>query len=550
MRRATSTLLVATLIATVALSAFTSIFVLSQKRASTSVAGLDRIIDYVHEHEVTRLATIIHGGLVLLKNLGSKPVELEYLVVLDDVVKIIKLSSRDPCRSLGVDAECSYHVGRGSLLLAITKSGVLLFPERIELEAPPSEATVIIPIVFSFRNLDELGKEFDIDPELIAKPYPGGSGKRGINGTHVLILPRGREDEYFNENVTTACKGSKDNRVPFGVLVVGYDPSWLKERLSNPATPPRFSILLAGPKMTGQEKLCTSKNVLPLTQQGFRVKIHNFTGTIRIFDDRGNVMACSSSYPGVCGNIASAVGVWYYGTVLNWSVYIDGIAGYLGYYQRAPSGRGQSSSYEPYIFLGDIDGNGVVDIIFITEDAYYGSSSKINDAKNVDEKYLVDYSTEPLKLVLLRVGYELGSPDGSIDGSKYAGIALYLNLIFHDNSHPDENQLEDIDRTDWVLRILLVDERGNEYIIREYRYQEICNYHQTLVTNTDRSKYFTKVSQSVYIPIPSSGKYWVVIAIQDPYNYEYYYYNRKYYYKNDADITVGIEIIGVVPFMR
>ncbi|MEM1961921.1 MAG: hypothetical protein QXY48_05530 [Sulfolobales archaeon] len=541
MRRAISTLLAVTLIAAVALSTFTSIFILSQRRASTSVAGLDRILDYVHQHEVTRLAAVVLGEVIRLKNLGSKPVELEYLVVLDDAVRVIKLSSGDPCESLGVDAECSHHVGRGNLLVAITKSGVLVFPEKIEFEAPPSEATVIIPIVFSFRNLNDLGKEFDIDPELIAKPYPGGSGKRGITGKTVLILPRGREDEYFNEYVTTACKGTKDNRVPFGVLVVGYDPSWLKEQLTNSTAPPRFSILLSGPKMTGQEKLCTSKEVLPLTEQGFRVKIHNFTGTIRVFDESGNVIACSSSTPGVCDNIASAVGVWYYGTVLKWSVYIDGVASYLGYYQRAPSGQGQSVSYEPYLFLGDIDGNGVVDIIFISEDAHYGSVSAINDTDD-----LSDYSTEPLKLVLLRVGYELGYPDGSIDGSKYAGVTLYLNLIFHDNSYPDESQLNDIDRTDWVMRILLVDEKGNEYIIREYRYQEICNYHQTLVTNTDRSKYFTKVSQSVYIPIPSSGKYWIVVAIQDP----YYFEKSGSYYINDADITVGIEIIGVVPFMR
>lgn len=542
MKRGISALLTVTILSAVALSVFTTAYMLSQRRATTSITGLDKLTDYVHHHEVTKLAMVVAGDIVSLKNLGSKPVELEYLVLLvDDTVVVRSLSDTDACRLMDVDEMCIASKSRGNVIAAITRSGVLVFPERVELQTSPGEATLVIPITFSFRNLDEMGEELDIDPELIAKPYPGGGGKRGIGGRTVLMLPRGREDEYLNELVSTDCPGVKEARVRFGVLVVGYDPSWVKENASGIRTTPRYSIMFAGPPMPG-EKICTSRETIPLTQQGFRVKVSNFTGTIRVFDSGGRLLACSSSTPGECGNTRSAIGVWYYGLNLGWRVYIHGRAGYLGYYQRSPAGQGQEASYEPYIFLGDIDGNGLVDIVFITEDAYYGDRSALNEQRDD----LVDYSTEPLRLALLRVGYELGYPDGWIDGSRYAGIVLYMNLVFHDNSHPDETQLEDIDRTDWVLRILLVDQHGNELVIREYRYQEICNYHKTVVWDLLRDNYFAKISQSVYIPIPGPGKYRVVVAIQDPYNFE----RIGSGWRNDAEVTVGIEIIGVVPLLR
>ncbi|MCX8185485.1 MAG: hypothetical protein N3E43_07020, partial [Sulfolobales archaeon] len=75
-----------------------------------------------------------------------------------------------------------------------------------------------------------------------------------------------------------------------------------------------------------------------------------------------------------------------------------------------------------------------------------------------------------------------------------------------------------------------------------YRYQEICNYHKTLIERPGEDNYFTKLSQSIYIPIPPRGRYRVVIAIQDPYS--------SLGNQNDADITIGIEIIGVLPLSR
>ncbi len=546
MRRGLSTLLAATLVSAVALAAFASLYALSQRRALTSVSGLERLSEYVHQHEVTRLAIVVTGSVAHVRNLGNKPVELEHLVLLltDGSLRVVRLSEGDPCWRLDVDGTCSLGLEEGLPVVAVTRSGVIVYPERVEMVVPTGEAALIIPITFPFASLSEFAEEFGVSQDLVNKPYPGrsGDGKRGVSGETLLILPRGRESEYFNELVSTDCPGSKDARTPFGVLVVGYDPNWVLENKTSPGRPPRFSIMFTGPQMPG-ERICTRKETLPLTQQGFRIKILNFTGTIRIYDSKGGILACSSSTPGECGSARSALGVWYYGIDLGWSVYFHGIAGYLAYYQRAPSGQAeaQESSYEPYLFLGDVDGNGVVDLLFVTEDAYYGDRTKINDSKD-----LVDYSTVPLRLKLLRVGRALGYPDGSVDGSRFAGIILYVNLLFHDNSHPDERQLEDNDRTDWVMRILLVDGQGNEYVVREYRYQEICNYHKTLVRDVHRDNYFVKISQSVFVPIPSSGRYWIAIELRDP----YYLERRDGYYINDADLTVGIEIIGVLPLAR
>ncbi|MEM4040968.1 MAG: hypothetical protein QXM83_04015, partial [Ignisphaera sp.] len=284
----------------------------------------------------------------------------------------------------------------------------------------------------------------------------------------------------------------------------------------------------------------------------------NYTGVIQI--KKGNtIIACSSTVPSGCSGIAlPAIGAWYYGTTdksINLRIYLNGFATYVARFMRMASDQSVTgeSSYYPYLFIGDIDGNGLNEIIFITEDAYYGDSSRINDMYGNDD--LSDWTTVPLTLKLLQIGRALGSDDGSIDGSVYSGVVLYMNIFFHDNSHPDENQLEDIDRTDWVLRILLIDRDNNEYIVREYRYQEICNYHKTRVTDFGRDNYFVKISQSIYVPLPSTGRYWIAVAFQDSYSYERRYYGtrpgqRNVYFINDVDFTVGLEFIGVVPFYR
>lgn len=546
--RGISTLLVSFIISIAILSVFTYIFI---NMAASMYSGLLRfrnVVRYSQLHEVSQLVVDRTIDRVYIFNLGPSDIAIDQVIVIDQADRIEAKKIFELCNSSLIPVYTVAACDPGYEYIAVvTLDGAIIYPRtpirRIyQLRA---NATYIIPITFSIKNPEYLRTEFDVDLRLIAKPYTRERANinfRGIKSDKLILLPPGQESEFYNAGVLTESSG-----LAFGAVVIGYDPSWIAEKTvnQNSNTPPRFTVLIAGPGFTGAERITIDRRVYTLSGNGFRILINNFSGVIQI--KRGNsVIACSSSTPNQCSGVSlPAIGSWYYGTTdsnLNLRIYLNGTASYLAKFMRMASGNSPTgeTSYYPYLFIGDFDGNGVNDVIFITEDAYYGGSSSTNDWYRNDD--LSDWSTAPLVLRLLQVGKSLGSPDGSIDGRTFASIALYMNIFFHDNSHPDENQLEDIDRTDWVLRILLVGEDGSEYIVREYRYQEICNYHKTYITDFGRDNYFVKLSQSIYVPIPSSeGRYWVAIAFQDPYGTGS---------RNDADITVGVEFIGAIPFFR
>jgi len=545
--RGVSTLLASFTISMAVLIVISYLAVQVAVSALRSSGAIGSVVRYVQAYERSNLVFSIGPDAVTISNLGPKDVVIDRIVVYDlSSNRVVALDPLELCSSRVVEVyrEISCRAAGYEYLALITAEGVVVYPQ-VAVPKPTyvPEATYILTVVFSISNPEELSAEFDAPPELVSKPYtrqfPGVI--RGIRSDKLLLLPPGREYECYNELAQTDSEG-----LAFGVLVVGYDPSWIKERELNPSTssPPRFTIMIAGPAFTGQEKIWICGRSINLAGNGFRILINNFTGVIRILKG-GTTVACSASNPADCSGVSlPAIGFWYYGTTdreLNLRVFLSGTAGYVARFLRMASGNSPTgeSSYYPYLFVGDVDGNGVADLVFITEDAYYGDWSRINDYYGNDD--LSDWSTEPLVLKLLSIGRGLGSRDGSVDGSKYSGLLLYLNVFFHDNSHPDEQQLEDVDVTDWVLRVLLIDEQNNTYVIREYRYQEICNYHKTRIAAFGLDNYFVKISQSIYIPLPTGGRYWVAIAFQDPY---------KTGPRNDADIAVGVELIGVLPFYR
>lgn len=544
--RGISTLLVSFIISIAILSIFIYIFINMVASMYSGFLHFRNVVRYSQLHEVSQLVVDRTIDRVYIFNLGPSDIAIDQVIVIDQASRIEAKKVFELCNSSLIPVYTVAACDPGYEYIAVvTLDGAVIYPrtpvKRIyQLRA---NATYIIPIIFSIKNPEDLRTEFDVDLRLIAKPYTNADIRfRGIKSEKLILLPPGQESEFYNARVSTGSSG-----LAFGVVVIGYDPSWIIEKTANQNsdTPPRFTVLIAGPGFTGTEKITINRREYTLSGNGFRILINNFSGVIQI-KHRDSVIACSSSIPNQCSGVPlPAIGPWYYGTTdsnLNLRIYLNGTASYLARFMRMASGNSPTgeTSYYPYLFIGDFDGNGINDVIFVTEDAYYGGSSSINDRYGNDD--LSDWSTTPLILRLPQVGKSLGSPDGSIDGKTFAGIALYINIFFHDNSHPDENQLEDIDKTDWLLRILLVDEDGNEYIVREYRYQEICNYHKTYITDFGKDNYFVKLSQSIYVPIPSSeGRYWVAIAFQDPYATGP---------RNDADITVGVEFIGAIPFLR
>lgn len=545
--RGISTLLISFIISITILSIFTYILINLATSIYSGSLHFRNIVRYSQLHEVSQLIMNRTIDMVYMFNLGPSDIVIDQIIVIDQANRIEAKKSFELCSSSLIPVYTAIACDPGYEYIAVvTLDGAVIYPQTPIKKIYPlrANATHIIPITFSINNLEKLQTEFDVDLKLIAKPYTkdrANIGYRGIKSEKLILLPPGQESEFYNAIVSTDDRG-----LAFGVVAIGYDPSWIMEKTINQSsdTPPRFTILISGPAFTGTERITINRRTYTLSGNGFRILINNFSGVIQI--KRGNnIIACSSSIPNQCSGVSlPAIGSWYYGTTdsdLNLRIYLNGTAGYLAKFMRMASGESPTgeTSYYPYLFIGDVDGNGINDIVFITEDAYYGSSSSINDRYRNDD--LSDWSTAPLILKLLQVGRSLGSSDGSIDGKKFAGITLYVNIFFHDNSYPDENQLEDIDRTDWVLRILLIGEDGSEYIVREYRYQEICNYHKTRITDFERDNYFVKLTQSIYVPIPSSSRYWVAIAFQDPYGTGP---------RNDSDITIGVEFIGAIPLFR
>jgi len=563
MKRAVSSLILGFLISTIMLSILMYIFMDIQRYRAAYTSSYENIAKYISRYSDINIDVTTFGGTVIIRNMGLRDTAIEYLVLeKNNGIQINKtFIALSPGNIISID------LGSWNLVSIVTSDGMVFHPSKQNVETPRTDVVPVTSITFNnIRYTDDLTEEFGVPPNMVSTAYT--RDRRdiyGMTGERLLLLPAGQQQGIWNSS-TPFSVYTDDSGIRFGVAVIGYDPIWVAKNASGIKTPPQFRIMIAGPAFTGQDKIYIDRTN-PLTGgRGFRLFINNFTGVIKICRGEcssSNVIACSSSLPGYCGNAArNATGFWYYGSTdsdLNLRLYINGLATYAAYYMRISSdqaGVGETS-YNPYLFIGDIDGNGLSDIVFVTEDAYYGSYNSIDDY--YDNNDLSDWSTVPLRLVLLQVGRSLGSIDGSIDGSQYAGVYLLLNIFFHDNSYPDEQQLQDIYRTDWVLRVVLVGEDGSTYIVREYGYPELCNYHKTRITDFIDDNYFVKISQSIYVSIPPTGRYWIAIEFQDPYSKELVPIEYRYpgggrrrvnFSYNDVDVTVGIEFIGAIAFLR
>jgi len=285
---------------------------------------------------------------------------------------------------------------------------------------------------------------------------------------------------------------------------------------------------------------------------GYRIKILNFSGVIELYNcTTHKVIACSPPTSPECINAhvsRRALGVWYYGYANSLCFNMSGYASQVLIFE--PSDSEGYTTYYPYIYLGDVDGDGLVDFMVVTESVGYGSVSKIDDSYDNGWSY-IDMSTAssiPLTLYI-NLSALTGYRNGAIPGALYSGIYLFINFWFHDDSYPDTEQLNDNPDTRILLRVVLINASNPSDVIdiRDYAYQEVANYHQTLIWNvSEGALYYSKLSQLIYVPIPPKGVWRLAIQIQDP----YYEEKSDDSYVDDADFTIGIEIMGVILLYR
>ncbi|MEM1721093.1 MAG: hypothetical protein QXX89_02705 [Ignisphaera sp.] len=206
-------------------------------------------------------------------------------------------------------------------------------------------------------------------------------------------------------------------------------------------------------------------------------------------------------------------------TFNNSALVLRGRADRIEIYVRS---TGSESSYNPYIMLMNTDkSSGSAGILFTSIDRTRGNITTRNEG--VDS--LLDYSTQAL--VLVYRDYVVSNYDSS-------AVVIAVNYRFHDNEGSDATGIS-VDRP--IMLVGLVDENGAIYSYRSYTFRELTRYEDTYPPTAQAQ------SSLVFIPLPpretGEKKFYVFIAIQDP-----YHYNGNL---DDLDFTLYIESLSILP---
>jgi len=274
----------------------------------------------------------------------------------------------------------------------------------------------------------------------------------------------------------------------------------------------RYNILIVGSRALGgtTNSISVAGSNYDLSRAGFyryRIKIINFTGSIRL----GNTNVGRGIYP--C----------YINQSTTCSLTLSGSADRVLIYTNSSRARWDVVGLEPYYSVGDLDGNGYPEYIFATQDFNVGGSSSVNDRISSYNVNVVDYSVAPLRIVFR---------DLPIDSNRYANAIVSLRLFYWDNSQDD---ISDNDNR-VILRVGLYDPSSRSFVYStSLSYYELCRYRSVKPFSVS---YIVKDFLLYVPPSPSDKTYYVAIEVVDPYSISG---NR-----NDADIILGIEYIGVV----
>ncbi len=197
---------------------------------------------------------------------------------------------------------------------------------------------------------------------------------------------------------------------------------------------------------------------------------------------------------------------------------------------------GQTSGLEAYTAFLDTDGNGMTEMIFMTEDAYTGNEDSWDDWYT--SRYL--YAPGLGGLVwnegvgcldrTLNVAYLKFLNEYAVNGSQIVEVSIQIRYTFHDNAGSDVNDVRD--PMAFLMTFRLVDDEGNVYSTSDYIYQQLQNLEDTWPPNTNW------VSDSVFLLVPNENRlFYVVFGFNDP-----YWWDSQ---GNDPDFTIAIEWLGM-----
>jgi len=500
---------------------------------------------YIEKSASTQLSIRVSGATTIITNQGSGALSLRYVfyVIGDKLYPLYLSDANSNCTHVMTPLQnCVINQALTDIKAIVTSDGVVIKPDKREIIVENAYLVKMSHLPINVSTTDDLSDYFDVPRDQISIPLRGQNISNSVVGNITYVV---EENEiYKNANIM-------GGNAVFGALLVGQSPG----------DPSKYNLLVVMPNNNSPgNKTNITINNNPLlfnttfyTAEVIRLRIDGFSGTISIV----NASSPSTIIASNTGGRRDVVGPWYYGALSGLALNISGTAEGVVVIRGVNSNVATSialnrtyNNYYPYLFVGDIDRNGLIDVVLLTEDASYGDASITDDRNPANQaKTLVDYSSTPLRLYL-NLSSLTGDPSGYIDGAEYQGIVLYTNMLFHDNVYPDNQTIlvpgkqgsYDITEPRDVVRILLVDESGNAYIARTVSISELYLYHRTVISNYTSDSYAWKTQITSYILLPPTGKYKVAIELQDPYLLDGTV--------NDADITIGLDLFTILPVKR
>jgi len=504
---------------------------------------------YIEKSASTQLSIRVSGSTTIITNQGSGTLSLKYVfyVIGDKLYPLYLSDANSNCTHVMAPLQnCVINQALTDIKAIVTSDGVVIKPDKREVIVERAYLVKMSHLPINVSSTDDLSNYFGVPGDQISIPLRGQKMSNSVVGNITYVV---EENEiYRNANI-------RGGNAVFGALLIGQSPR----------DPGKYNLLVVMPNNNSPGNKTnitinnnpllfnTTINTANYIAEVIRLRIDGFSGTISIVNasSPGTIIASNTGTP------RDVVGPWYYGALsglaLNISGTAEGVVVIRGVNSSVATSIGLNRTYNnyyPYLFVGDIDRNGLIDVVLLTEDASYGNATNTDDRNPANQaKVLVDYSNTPLRLYL-NLSSLTEDPSGYIDGAEYQGIVLYTNMLFHDNVYPDNQTLPipgkqgsyDITEPRDVVRILLVDESGNAYIARTVSISELYLYHRTVISNYTSDSYTWKTQITSYILLPPTGKYRVAIELQDP-----YLLDGKI---NDADITIGLDLFTILPVKR
>lgn len=434
------------------------------------------------------LVLFVASGNLMVKNVGSVPIRIKYIVA-------INMSSNskvllDSLRS----KQCS-----------LNASNTVINPGTT---ATITCTSGYIPLAV----VTERGRVFSIDPRFYAiaieRSYGipmttvyGGMALTTTSGVikfleNKTMMYSGAVNTSVNMNLYLNTSGSVSANLNAALIFIGLNPANNKLNML---------IIGSGSLGSGQQINVGGRSV-DLSKVGmyrYRLKIENFSGTIS-------------------PNLGLGIYPCYINSSKACQLTISGTADRIVLYTNSSKITGGVVGLDPYIFVGDLNGNGNADVVFATQDFSTGNSNSVNDVLTVSNQRqaYVDATVKPVRLVFKGV---------PIDSSRYRMAILSLRMFFWDNSADD---VQDNDNR-VIMRVGLYDAANKSFVYSTYlSYYELNRYRNVKPFSIS---YITK---DFTIYVPNTGRtYYVAVEIVDPYYVEGT--------RNDADIILGLEYIGI-----